>query len=305
METSSIPFFENSGMANVDNLDLVAGRVALVFACSAREGSFGVKETADRLLPDLLAVPAPAGSGSRRRRPRSGPPARVGSSSPPGGMGRVCRSFAAGLLLPPARAGCATPGSCARTTAGRELAFPLGAICAGRRSSRWPRSPSSTTAPTSTCSTPSCGAGSPIVLGVAFLGFLDDALGPGRRRPTRRAAGAATRARCRRAALDRRDQGGRRARRWRPRRLAGAGREAFGVPGRRRAARPRDEPLQPAGPAAGPGREGVRAARRRALPRRVDGGAAGGARRLRRRRCWSAPGSPCVSRRCSATRART
>ena len=57
-EPSSISFFQSRNISSVDDLDLVAGRVALVFALLGAEGSFGTKDTADRLLPDLL-TPAP------------------------------------------------------------------------------------------------------------------------------------------------------------------------------------------------------------------------------------------------------
>ena len=50
-DDSSIPFFQSSGIANVDDLDLVAGRVAMVFSLLGARGSFGVKETADRCCP--------------------------------------------------------------------------------------------------------------------------------------------------------------------------------------------------------------------------------------------------------------
>lgn len=54
-EPSSVSFFLGSGLTSVDDVDLVAGRVATVFALLGAEGSFGVKASADRLLPDLLA----------------------------------------------------------------------------------------------------------------------------------------------------------------------------------------------------------------------------------------------------------
>lgn len=54
-EESSVSFFRGSDLASVDDVDLVAGRVATVFALRGAEGSFGVKGSADRLLPDLLA----------------------------------------------------------------------------------------------------------------------------------------------------------------------------------------------------------------------------------------------------------
>jgi hypothetical protein len=60
-DPSSIEFFEQSGVASVDNVDLNSGRVSLVFALDGAGGSFGVKETADGLLPDLLR---PSATGS-------------------------------------------------------------------------------------------------------------------------------------------------------------------------------------------------------------------------------------------------
>lgn len=54
-EPSSISFFTSNDLASVDDIDLVAGRLATVFALLGAEGSFGIKGSADRLLPDLLA----------------------------------------------------------------------------------------------------------------------------------------------------------------------------------------------------------------------------------------------------------
>lgn len=54
-EPSSISFFTGNDLAGVDNVDQPAGRLATVFALLGAEGSFGVKGSADRLLPDLLA----------------------------------------------------------------------------------------------------------------------------------------------------------------------------------------------------------------------------------------------------------
>lgn len=53
-ETSSISFFNGNDLSSVDDVDLAAGRVATVFALLGAEGSFGIKGSADRLLPDLL-----------------------------------------------------------------------------------------------------------------------------------------------------------------------------------------------------------------------------------------------------------
>ncbi len=58
-EPSSISFFGGNDLSSVDDVDTTAGQVAMVFALLGAEGSFGVKGTADRLLPDLLP---PAGS---------------------------------------------------------------------------------------------------------------------------------------------------------------------------------------------------------------------------------------------------
>lgn len=54
-EPSSISFFKANDLTSVDDIDLVSGRLATVFALLGAEGSFGIKESADRLLPDLLA----------------------------------------------------------------------------------------------------------------------------------------------------------------------------------------------------------------------------------------------------------
>jgi hypothetical protein len=54
-DPSSIGFFSDRDLASVDNVDQLAGKVALVYALGGAEGEFGVKETADTLLPDLLA----------------------------------------------------------------------------------------------------------------------------------------------------------------------------------------------------------------------------------------------------------
>jgi hypothetical protein len=53
-EPSSISFFQSSDLSSVDDIDLTAGQLAFVFGMLGTEGSFGVKGSADRLLPDLL-----------------------------------------------------------------------------------------------------------------------------------------------------------------------------------------------------------------------------------------------------------
>ncbi|MGN6217370.1 MAG: copper transporter [Solirubrobacterales bacterium] len=53
-EPSSISFFQTNDLSSIDDVDLTAGKLAMVFAILGAEGSFGVKSSADRLLPDLL-----------------------------------------------------------------------------------------------------------------------------------------------------------------------------------------------------------------------------------------------------------
>jgi hypothetical protein len=52
-EPSSVSFFQSNDLTNVDDVETTAGALALVYALLGREGSFGVKSSADRLLPDL------------------------------------------------------------------------------------------------------------------------------------------------------------------------------------------------------------------------------------------------------------
>jgi Copper transport outer membrane protein, MctB len=61
-EPSSIEFFEEGGLSSVDSVDQLHGKVALVLALDGADGNFGVKETADSLLPDLIA---PAAEGTQ------------------------------------------------------------------------------------------------------------------------------------------------------------------------------------------------------------------------------------------------
>jgi hypothetical protein len=53
-ESSSVSFFQANDLASVDDVDLTAGQLATVFALLGADGSFGVKGSADQLLPDLL-----------------------------------------------------------------------------------------------------------------------------------------------------------------------------------------------------------------------------------------------------------
>jgi hypothetical protein len=53
-ESSSISFFQSNGLSSVDDVDNAAGELALVYALLGAQGSYGVKSSADRLLPDPL-----------------------------------------------------------------------------------------------------------------------------------------------------------------------------------------------------------------------------------------------------------
>jgi hypothetical protein len=58
-DPSQVQFLREQGLTTVDDLDLVAGRAALVYALLGASGQFGVKESAGRLLP---SPPEPQGS---------------------------------------------------------------------------------------------------------------------------------------------------------------------------------------------------------------------------------------------------
>jgi copper transport outer membrane protein MctB len=50
-DPSQIPFMTRHGLPTVDDLDLVAGRTALVYVLLGADGQFGVNDSADKLLP--------------------------------------------------------------------------------------------------------------------------------------------------------------------------------------------------------------------------------------------------------------
>lgn len=58
-EPSQIGFFESHGLSSVDNVDQLVGKFALVLLLDGTEGSYGVKETADGLLPELIEPAEP------------------------------------------------------------------------------------------------------------------------------------------------------------------------------------------------------------------------------------------------------
>jgi phosphoglycolate phosphatase-like HAD superfamily hydrolase len=62
-DPSSIEFFASAGLTTVDDVELVAGWVALVYALRGAQGSFGIGEDADELLPPLLGRQGAPGVG--------------------------------------------------------------------------------------------------------------------------------------------------------------------------------------------------------------------------------------------------
>lgn len=60
-EESSVELFDSHDLSTVDNVERIAGRVAMVSVLAGAEGNFGVKDSADELLPDLLRPPTGAG----------------------------------------------------------------------------------------------------------------------------------------------------------------------------------------------------------------------------------------------------
>ena len=51
-DRSSVPAFQAAGVASVDCVDRAAGQIALVFALRGDKGAFGLKPTAERVLPE-------------------------------------------------------------------------------------------------------------------------------------------------------------------------------------------------------------------------------------------------------------
>ncbi|MEN6357923.1 MAG: copper transporter [Armatimonadota bacterium] len=53
-EGSYVPVWHKSGIATVDNVDSAIGQIALICALNGEKAQFGVKDTADRLIPQSL-----------------------------------------------------------------------------------------------------------------------------------------------------------------------------------------------------------------------------------------------------------
>jgi hypothetical protein len=54
-EPSQVPWYKGRNISSVDDLDRLAGQAALVYALAGHHGAFGVKATADSLLPSPSA----------------------------------------------------------------------------------------------------------------------------------------------------------------------------------------------------------------------------------------------------------
>jgi hypothetical protein len=63
-EDSSVSFFQPRGVTTVDSVDLTSGQAAMVFALLGAKGNFGIKSSANSLLPELLE---PSGEADRSR----------------------------------------------------------------------------------------------------------------------------------------------------------------------------------------------------------------------------------------------
>lgn len=59
-EPSQVPWYKSKSISSVDDLDAPAGQAALIYALDGAHGAYGVKPTADSLLPS--AVPGTAGT---------------------------------------------------------------------------------------------------------------------------------------------------------------------------------------------------------------------------------------------------
>ena len=59
-DPSQIPWYADRGLSTVDNVNDTAGRAALVFVLAGAEGDYGVRDTADALLPKVAGgAPSP------------------------------------------------------------------------------------------------------------------------------------------------------------------------------------------------------------------------------------------------------
>lgn len=69
---SGTGFFRDKNLSTVDNVDMASGKVSLVYTLNGAEGSFGVKEGASRLMPELLRPVYGFAPGLREQPRRTG-----------------------------------------------------------------------------------------------------------------------------------------------------------------------------------------------------------------------------------------
>jgi flavin-binding protein dodecin len=55
-EPSQVPWYQGKGVSSVDDLDLAAGQVALIYALAGSHGAYGTKSTAESLLPNAAGA---------------------------------------------------------------------------------------------------------------------------------------------------------------------------------------------------------------------------------------------------------
>jgi hypothetical protein len=67
-EPSQISFYSRRELPSIDSVDVPGGRAALVLALAGADGSFGFKETADEVLPELPSRGGRSEAGVRDRR---------------------------------------------------------------------------------------------------------------------------------------------------------------------------------------------------------------------------------------------
>jgi hypothetical protein len=55
-QPSQVPWYQAQNISSVDDLDAIAGQAALVYALTGSRGAYGVKPTADSLLPNVVGT---------------------------------------------------------------------------------------------------------------------------------------------------------------------------------------------------------------------------------------------------------
>lgn len=68
-DPSQVGWYRDRDLASVDSIDRLSGRTALVFALAGADGAYGVKSSAEALLPRVVGSPAVASNGSRSPQP--------------------------------------------------------------------------------------------------------------------------------------------------------------------------------------------------------------------------------------------